>query len=121
MEECEPYSFTRCRGWLLYNLACGVGPKMVRWLSWVAKRGYLLGMHANLGNPIDLMFAWPMQVPHWQGIRKAAGMIPTTTHSGNHHFISRQSLPPKVAMRVDAHPRELMMNKWQERERVFRA
>jgi hypothetical protein len=106
MEEFNLYNWTEAGGWILYRLACGIGLRMVRWLSWVAKQGFL-PMHTNLGTPINMAFCWPMLEKHWWEIWREAGAIPTATHNGNHHFLPCPPLPPRAAVQIDEFPKEL--------------
>ena len=95
MEEFNLYNWTKVGGWIMYRLACKIGLCMVKWLSWVAKRGFL-PMHANLGTPFDMAFCWPMLEKFLQEIGQEAREIPTIMHSGNHHFLPRLPMPPRI-------------------------
>lgn len=114
-ERFELYKAVHGGGWSMYQCACSLGPRMVRWLSWAGRSGYLPGLHAALVEAVDGYTTYKMTVEEARDKRQVVGFIPTATGHDKHHELPQQlPMPPNEASRgSDDEPWELF---WEEKE-----
>ena len=91
-------------GWAMYQIACEIGPGMVRWLAFVGKSGFWRGLHSNLGQRIDAMLMTPAFSSLSRNMRSTVGYCatarpPSQGKPTNHCDMRFPTLPPFPAPR----------------------